>query len=508
MVKIMKHRRYQKSLDRQEEMVLPARVEDYVSENNPVRAIDAYIDTLNLEKLGFKNTTFVVHAGQPPFDPEALLKLYLYGYIQGIRSSRKLACEAQRNLEVIWLMRGNQPCYKVISDFRKDNCKAIKLVNRDFMLLCKELALFGGKEVAVDGSFFNGDTNKSRIYTEKNLKKQVDAIEKKILEYQKAINEQDLADNEAGYGTLSEDEELSKKLKHLKERQAEKKKLQKQLHDSDETQISTVDKEARLLTKRGQTIAGFNVQIVVDSQYHLIVANDVVQDGNDSQQLYPMLKKAQTILQSEHLVGLGDTGYYNGTHLKLCEEQNIIVYIPIPKQPKEVLKEGKERHFTSADFTYDAEQDCYHCPQDKKLTRQGKNLRHLRDKNYRRYKSQQAICNECPLRERCLTGKLKHKEILRWEHSEVYVRHQKRMETRPDNARQRGAIVEHPFGTFKHRAGMHHFLMRGLKKCCGEFNLMVLGYNFTRVLNILGVDALRDYCVQRTENELKNGKYA
>jgi len=508
MVKIMKHRRYQKSLDRQEERVLPPRVEDYVSENNPVRAIDAYVDTLNLEDLGFKYTTFVVHAGQPPFNPVALLKLYLYGYIQHIHSSRKLAREAQRNLEVIWLMRGNHPCYKVISDFRKDNCTVIKSVNRDFIMLCKELSLFGGEEVAVDGSFFNGDTNKSRIYTKKNLNKQIGAIEKKITEYQKAIDEQDMTDDKAGYGALSEDEDLHKKLKRLQERQAEKKGLQKQLQDSGETQISMVDKEARLLTKRGQTIAGFNVQIAVDSKYHLIVANDVVQDGNDSQQLAPMLEKAQEILKSGNLAGLADTGYYNGTQLKLCEEQGIEAYVPIPKKSKEGQEEGKEPHFTSEDFTYDAEQDCYHCPQEKKITRYGRKLRHLRDKNYVSYKSKRAICNECPLRERCLTEKSNHKEILRWEHSEVYVRHQKRMETRPDNARQRGALVEHPFGTLKHRAGMHHFLMRGLEKCRGEFSLMVLGYNFTRVLNTLGVDALRDYCVQRTENELKNGQYA
>lgn len=503
----MKHRRYQKSQDRREEMLLPPRVEDYVSENNPVRAIDAYVDTLNLEELGFKHTTFVVHAGQPPFNPVALLKLYLYGYIQHIRSSRKLACETQRNLEVIWLMRGNHPCYKVISDFRKDNCAVIKSVNRDFMLLCKELSLFGGEEVAVDGSFFKGDTNKSRIYTQKNLNKQIDAIEKKIIEYQRAIDEQDTTDNKADYGALSEDEELHEKLERLQERQAKKKALQKSLQDSDATQVSMVDKDARLLTKRGQTIAGFNVQIAVDSKHHLIVADDVVQDGNDSQQLAPMLEKAQKILQAENLAGLADTGYYNGTQLKLCEEQGIDVYIPIPKTPKEVLEEGKERHFTSADFTYDAEQDCYHCPQEKKITRYGK-VRCLRDKNYISYKSKRAICNECPLRERCLTGKTNHKEILRWEHSEVYIRHQKRMETRPDNARQRGALVEHPFGTLKHRAGMHHFLMRGLEKCRGEFSLMVLAYNFTRVLNALGVDVLRDYCVQHTENELKNGQYA
>lgn len=501
----MNSRRYQQSLNRQEEMVLPPRVEDYVSETNAVRAIDAYVNTLNLDELNFKYTHYQIHSGQPPYNPAALLKLYLYGYLQRIHSSRRLECETHRNLEVIWLIQGIHPCHKTIADFRSSHSVALKAVNRDFILLCKELSLFGGKEVAVDGSFFNGDTNKSHIYTEKNLSKQIAALEKRIINYQKRIDEKDAIETKAGKSSPVEDNQLPEKIERLQKRQAEKQALQQQLKDSDKKQISTVDKDARLLSKRGQSVAGYNVQIVVDSVSHLIVADEVTQDGNDSHQLAPMLAKAQVILDADNLVALADTGYYSGTQLKLCEEQGIDVYVPIPKEPE--AKSTDVILFTSKRFIYDKAQDIYRCPQGKPLSHYG-NPRHIRDKIYFSYKSKKTLCDQCPLRSACLTETAKRKEILRWEHHDVYERHQQRMEQRPNNARQRGSIVEHPFGTLKQRAGMHHFLMRGLDKCQGEFSLMVLSYNFTRVLNMLGVDVLRDYCAQRSANGLKKGQYA
>ena len=291
----------------------------------------------------------------------------------------------------------------------------------------------------------------------------------------------------------------------MQERQAEKKILQQRLKDSGNKQISTVDEDARLLTKRGQTVAGYNVQTAVDSRHKLIVADEVTQEGNDTQQLAPMLEKAQEIVESDNLTGLGDSGYYNGSQLKICEEQNITVYVAIPGKSK---KTAKQKRFTREQFKYDAEQDGYICPQGETLNRYG-NLHRVNDKNHIRYKSKVAVCNQCSMREHCLTEKGKCKQIERcWEHADVVERHQARMKQNPQMMRKRGTLVEHPFGTLKHRAGMHHFLMRGLDKCRGEFSLMVLGYNFTRVLNILGVESLMDYCAQRQENVLKNVKYA
>ena len=500
----MTSRRYQKTLNRQQEMLLPVRVEEYVSENNSVRAIDAYVNTLNLQSLGVNHTQAVVsQTGQPPYPPQAMLKLYLYGYLQDIRSSRKLESETQRNLEVIWLIEGLRPSYKSIADFRKSNSAALKAANRDFLLLCKELALLGGEDVAVDGSFFKADASKAGIYTETKLNKQLAALEQKINDYQQALAEQDAADDKAGKGSLVEAPHLADKLKRLQEKQAEKKVLQQALKDSDQKQLSTVDPDARLLSKRGHTVAGYNAQIAVDSLHKLIVAEDVTQDGNDTQQLAPMLAKAQDILQSDKLTGLGDAGYYDGEQLKSCEEQGIQVYVAIPDKSKAIAAQGR---FTRDQFRYDAGQNTYTCPQNQTLNPSGKQQKNA--KTYTRYQSKATDCRHCPVAKHCLTEKARIKQLYRWEHQAVIDRHKQRMAQKPGIMKQRGALVEHPFGTLKHRAGMHHFLMRGLEKCRGEFSLMTLAYNFTRVLNILGVDKLRDYCVQRSENQVKNVQYA
>jgi transposase len=273
-----------------------------------------YVNTLNLQSLGVKHAQSVTQAGQPPYAPQAMLKLYLYGYLQGIRGSRKLERETHHNLEVIWLIEVLRPSYKSIANFRKDNSTALKAANRDFILLCKELSLLGGEEVAVDGSFFKADASKAGIYTDTKLNKQLAALEQKINDYQQTLAEQDASDDKAGKGSLVEDPHLADKLKRLQEKQA----LQQQLNASDQKQLSTVD-----------------------SLHKLIVAEDVTQDGNDTQQLAPMLAKAQDILQSDHLTGLGDAGYYDGEQIKTCEQQGIQVYVAIPDKSKAIAKQGR-----------------------------------------------------------------------------------------------------------------------------------------------------------------------
>jgi transposase len=500
----MTTRRYQVPLNRHQATLLPACVEDYVSEHNPVRAIDAFVNSLDLLDLGFTHAQPVFGAGQPPFNPSGLLKLYLYGYLQGVRSSRKLECETHRNLEAMWLMEGLQPSYKTIANFRANNAAGLKAANRDFVLLCRELSLFGGETVAVDGSFLNADASKESIYTEERLKKQLELLDKKIADYQEALSQQDAADDKANKGSLIEDGQLEEKLALLKQKQMEKKALQQQLEDSGDKQVSTVDPDARILHKRGQSVAGYNVQIVVDDQHKLIVVEEVTQDGNDTQLLAPMLIKAKDVLDSDNLSGIADAGYYESNQIKTCEDEGITVHVAIPDRSQKAVKEGR---FPREQFEYDAEQDCYHCPQGNQLTPCGKP--HLKNEKWHtRYQSQASECNACPLREQCLGEKSKVKQIQRWEHEAVIERHKERMEHNPQIMRKRGATVEHPFGTIKHRAGMNHFLMRTLKKCQGEFSLMVLSYNFTRVLKICGADFLRDYCAQRHGNGSKSGQYA
>ena len=500
----MPPRRYQPTLNRHQDLILPVRVEDYVSPTNTVRAIDAYVDTLDLAALGYRHSQFAAACGQPAFDPAVLLKLYLYGYLHRIHSSRRLESEAARNLELVWLVAGSSPSYKTIADFRKNNSGALKATNRDFMLLCKELKLFGGEEVAVDGSFFKADTNKSNIYTADKLDKQLSALEQKIQDYQDALARQDDADEAAGLGSLAEDAQLADKIQRLKEKQAEKHALRQQLKDSGGKQVSVVDKDARLLTKRGETTGGFNVQIAVDSKHKLIVADAVTQDGNDSAQLVPMLEKAQAILQSGNLSALADSGYFEGNQIKTCEDNGVTVYVAVPDKSKRMAEQGR---FTREQFSYDEGQDAYLCPQGETLGRCGQ-PQDRDGKQFTRYKSKAAVCGQCPLRSQCLGENSKTKQIERWEHEAVVDRHKGRMGQRPDAMKQRAALVEHPFGTLKNRAGAQHFLMRGLEKCGGEFSLMVLGYNFSRTLALLGVERLRDYCVQRQGNGLNNLEYA
>jgi transposase len=489
----MSRRKYKAGVNRDQEQLLPARVEDYVSQSNSVRAVDTYVATLDMSALTFSKTDTRSNRGQPAYDPGMLLKLYLYGYQQGIHSSRKLEHETHRNLEVIWLMNGLQPSYKTIADFRKENAKGLREVNKDFVLLCKELSLLGCEEVAVDGSFFKANARKGSIYTDKQLSQQLEALEQKIKNYQDAIAAQDQLDDEARLGQFVEDDQLQQKLERLKQRQAEKQALKSQLEGSGEKQISTVDKDARLLKKRGQTTAGYNVQIVVDDKHKLVLTSEVTQDGNDVHQLSPMLKASQEITQSEELTGLADSGYYDGLQLKECEGNNITVYVAVPDSGQVMERRG---YFPLEEFIYDAEQDHYTCPQGKTLTPYGKP--YCKNNKWRtRYASKVRDCSACLLNSGCFSPKSARRQIQRWEHEDVIERHKVRMKQACGKMGKRSAMVEHPFGVLKHRAGMHHFLMRGLEKCQGEFNLMTTSYNFTRVLNILGVDQFSTYCRAR-----------
>ena len=331
------------------------------------------------------------------------------------------------------------------------------------------------------------------------MDKQLKQLDKAINTYQETLSQQDKVDDESGKGSLIEDEKIQEKITLLKQRQAEKQALLEKMKKTGEKQLSTVDKDARLLSKRGQSIAGYNAQIVVDGKNKLIVANDVVQDGNDMKQLSPLLEKAQDILQSDTLEAYGDTGYHTALQIKDCEDMNITAYVAIPKQASPAKQQGR---FSNQDFSYDKETDGYQCPQGNQLKPREKPIE--RDgKRLFVYRGEASFCKTCPQRKQCLTKRATTRKIERWEHQDVLDRHQQRMDGSSDSMKKRASLVEHPFGTLKHRAGMHHFLMRGLKKCQGEFSLMVMCYNFTRAINLLGVEFIRHYCVQRQGNELK-----
>ena len=476
-------------------MLLPACTDDYVSADNPVRAIDAWVNTLNLGGLGFKHTEATRRSGQPAYDPAILLKLYLYGYQCGIRSSRKLEKQTCVNLEVIWLCQGAQPSYKTIADFRKDNIKALKAAQREFVRLCGELSLFGAERVAIDGSFVKANASKSGMYTAAGLERDLEKVEQSIARYHRQLDEADRQESGQESGACMSDPELSEKLARLEERQAELKRLEAQLKESDDKQVSTVDPDARLMTKRGKTVGGYNAQIAVDDKHKLIAAQEVTQDGNDLQQLAPMTRAAQDALGHEEISVLADSGYCSGEQIRQCEAESATVYVSIPEQPNRRSKDGR---FGSQDFRYDSKQDVYVCPAGQQLALTS-TISYRRNRRYHTYRNDAKVCGRCEQSDRCLSKNVKSRHINRWEHEAVMDRHRQRMEDNSGTMRDRGALVEHPFGTLKRWAGMDHFLMCGLEKCQGEFSLMTLGYNFKRVLGIVGAGALMSYCAQNPQ---------
>lgn len=485
----MTNRTFKAGAVREQIYFLPPRIEDYVGPDNPVRAIDGYVDALNLGELGFRHADRAVGVGQPPYDPGDLLKLYLYGYLNQVRSSRRLERETCRNLELIWLLKGLRPGYRTIAKFRQENWAALKAVNRSFVLLARELDLVGGELVAIDGAFFNGDASKGSIATRKKLTGQLAALDHDIEAYGATLETNDAA--EASLSSGGDDHnsggggDIAQKMAALMIQRAQRQAELQQLEASGETQLSRTDADARLLTKNGQTVAGYNVQIVVDDRHKLIVASEVVNDGNDTGQLYAMAQAAKQALATETLTVVADVGYYNGATLKHCEEHGIIAYVPPAERTGRLAAQGC---FTHEDFAYDAEANAYRCPAGMPLWPTKRLKQNTGGRLEARYVSRKPVCHACSLRGRCITAKSGTRTIHRWEHEDVLERHRARMQDADALMRRRAGMAEHPFGTLKCRAGYRHFLVRGFDKVRGEWNLMALCYNFTRVLNILGFD--------------------
>lgn len=477
---------FKTGVSREQASLLPARVEDYVGRDSPVRAIEAYVAALDLRQLGFRHAGREEGVGQPPFDPADLLKLYLYGYLNGVRSSRKLEREAVRNLELIWLLKDLRPGFRTIASFRQSNWAALKRVNRQFVLFARALDLVGGEVVAIDGAFFDGNASKASILTRAKLSKQLAALDRDIEAYGAALEANDAAEARQ---PLAAGGDLAARMAALMAKRAAAQADLDRLAASGESQLSLTDADARLLAKSGQVLAGYNVQIAVDDKHHLIVASDVVNAGNDSGQLHAMATAAKQALSVDGLTALADTGYWNGPELKACEEDGIVAYVPPAERSGRLAAQGR---FSHEAFVYDADADAYRCPGGAVLT-PSQGLKRNGGRQERRYTSRKAACDACALRARCLAGKAKTRTIQRWEHEAVLERHRTRMAdaTAAAMMRRRAALAEHPFGTLKCRAGYRHFLVRGFDKVRGEWSLMALCYNFTRVLNILGLDRFR-----------------
>lgn len=471
---------YIKGEDREQITLFPEVIDDYIRAENPVRFIEAFVNNLDFVKLGFQHA-ITSPTGRPPYHPADMMKLYIYGYLNRIRSSRRLEKEAGRNLELMWLLEKLQPDFKTIADFRKNNLTAIKGVYREFIVICKKLELFGAELVAIDGSKFKAVNSKKHNFNEKKLQRALKEIDEKIAGYLQELDEQDKAESVDKRATA---EQLQEKIATLEKRSGQYQELLKKLSESGETQVSTTDGDSRKMpvNNKGTDIC-YNVQTVVDAKHKLIVDIEVTNDVTDQHQLHNMAKRAKEVLEVESLEVLADTGYYNSEDVTACEEDNITAYVPKPQ----TSANKKEGLFSKEDFHYHAEKDCYICPAGQTLNyrfsteEEGRNLRY--------YAASASTCNQCAIKEQCTTNK-KGRRITRLEDEAIMEAMQQRLAANPEKYRARKEIVEHPFGTMKRWMESGYFLLKGLEKVRTEIRLTALAYGITRVINILGVEKM------------------
>jgi transposase len=469
--------RFIEGKDRRQTLLLPECLDDYVTPDNPVRVIDAFIDELDLQALGFTRAQPAA-TGRPAYHPAILLKIYLYGYLHRVPSSRRLEREANRNLEMIWLTGHLAPDFKTIADFRRDNAAAIRATCRQFVVLCRNLGLLAG-EIALDGSKFKAVNSHERNFTRAKLAKQIAKVEASIASYLEALDQADQTEDES---TPARVEKLQDKIATLRERMQVLQAIGEQLEASSDQQVSLTDPDARAMvtSTNPRGIVGYNVQAALDTQHHLIVAHEVTNVGPDRHHLTSMASQAQDALQTEELTVLADRGYYAGEEILSCIRAGIT-----PLVPKPLTSPAKaEGRFGKQDFVYEPENDTYRCPAGEKLTRRFASV----EKGMTIHVYWTTRCANCALKAQCTTGR--ERRIRRWEHEAVLDAMEERLRARPDAMQVRKSTVEHVFGTLKGWMGATHFLTKGLKTTAAEMALHVLAYNLKRVIGILGVRPL------------------
>jgi len=459
--------------DRTQATLFPERIDDYVAEDSPVRVVDVFIDDLNISGLGFRTEPNAT--GRPSYHPKMMLKLYVYGYLNRVQSSRRLEREAQRNVELMWLTGRLAPDFKTIADFRKDNGEAIRLVCREFVMLCRKLGLLSNTLVAIDGSKFKAVNNRDKNFTRAKMKRRLAEVEASVDRYLTQLTEVDATETDDDKGP-----ELERKITQLREEMARLKKFEVRMLEAPDKQLSLTDPDARSMNSRGTGMVGYNVQSAVDSQHHLIVAHEVTTVGSDRSQLANVAKQAKETLQAETLDVVADRGYYNGDEIRACEQAGIDAYLPKPKTSPNKAK----GLFDRSAFTYVDKDDEYECPAGERLIYRF--TRTEKGKDIRRYWS--SACPRCPIKAQCTTGD--NRRVSRWVHADVLDRAQARLDKQPDSMRVRRATVEHPFGTIKSWMGATHFQMKTLPRVSTEMSLHVLSYNMKRAINLLGTEKI------------------
>jgi transposase len=472
-------KRYISGEGRNQVTLLPECLDDYIGEDNPVRVVDAFVDELNLTELGFSGISPAA-TGRPGYHPSTLLKIYIYGYLNRIQSSRRLEREAQRNVELMWLTERLAPDFKTIADFRRDNGKGIRNVCRRFVSMCRQLNLFTQAIVAVDGSKFKAVNNRDKNFTPHKLEQRMKQIDESIERYMNAL---DSTDRMHATETEAKAERLKEKLAKLKEHMQHLKETEVLLQQQPDKQLSITDPDARSMATsgRGTGMVGYNVQTAVDTQNHLIVAHEVTNVGHDRTQLSNMALKSREALGCETLEVIADRGYYKGPEILACEQAGITAFVP-----RTMTSNNKALgRYDKRDFIYIAQDNEYQCPAGERLTHHGLSIEDGMKINV--YWTT-AGCQRCTRKELCTTGK--ERRVRRWEHEDVLDTMQDRLDKNPGKMKQRRCTVEHVFGTLKFRMGSAHFLMKTLEHVSTEMSLHVLAYNLTRVMNILGISEM------------------
>jgi transposase len=472
-------KRFIEGASRSQSTLFPEYLEDWVGDDNPVRVIDVFVEELDLGDLGFERAARPA-SGRPAYHPAVLLKLYVYGYLNRVQSSRRLEREAGRNVEVMWLTGRLAPDHKTIADFRKDNGRAIRKVCARFVALCRQLNLFAEASVAIDGSKFKAVNNRDRNFTRAKMQRRMAQIEESVERY---LHQLDSADRqEPSQALAARTERLTEKIAKLRKEMQRLKALEVQMLATPDQQVSLTDPDARSMATsgRGSGVVGYNAQASVDITHHLIVAHDVTNVGNDRSQLSPMAKKTKVALQTDELDVVADRGYFSSLEILACDEAGVTVTLPKPQTSGSRAK----GMFTRQDFRYVADDDVYVCPAGERLAFHYEN----EENGLTLWRYWTNECQHCAIKGRCTTGK--ERRITRWEHEHLLEEVQERLDQHPEKMRQRRETVEHPFGTIKMWMGSTHFLMKRLKNVRTEMALHVLAYNLKRVMNIMGIGPL------------------
>ena len=467
--------RFIEGQDRHQITLLPESLDDFIAEDNAVRVVDAFVNELDLAELGFEGVQ-AAETGRPSYHPTVLLKIYVYGYLNRVQSSRRLERECQRNLELMWLTGRLAPDFKTIADFRRDNGKGIRGACRRFVELCGTLKLFSQAAVAIDGSKFKAVNSRDRNFTPAKIEKRKQQIEESIQRYLDALES---ADRTHPGEFVAKTDRLKDKIKTLREQMRRMDGLKQQLDQQPDKQISLTDPDSRSMMSqaKGTGVVGYNVQVAVDTKHHLVVAHEVTNVGSDRAQLTKMAQAARDAMDKPRLRAYADRGYFNAPQIKGCADVGIVPFVPKP-MTSNAKSDGR---FDKRDFIYIAKDDEYQCPAGQRAIH-----RFTSEENglkIRRYWS--SACPQCPIKAQCTPSD--NRRISRWEHEAVLQAMQRRLDQQPEAMTLRRCTVEHVFGTLKHWMGSTHFLTRRLVNVGTEMSLHVLAYNLMRVINILGI---------------------